>query len=488
MSDTLSRALAHSDGGRSSLVERARRAPASNGLPGLLAPPRRGNTLEQTLGVGQTARGRQFSNHAEQLRHNTDWTFACCNCIAQRCAQQPLRVARMLRRRADPALQPQKEFLPGNLKTFSPRMEVLDDHEVLRMLQDPNQLMTEWALTYSTVYSLKLTGKGYWWFYPEQDRSYSVMPLPVSWVEPRHEGRLYSSYTFKPGGQGKGIEIPGEQVVYFYYPDPADPLGALSPLQAAARSVVTDENISEAQRKSFANGIWAGYAVRLGRNLDAQGHPSGPRPDLTSAQRAQIIGTVLQAYRGVMNQDQPIILDNLIEDIQKISLTPREMDFLRSHGMTKERITQIFGVNPVVMGQVEGVNRASAVAAESLFLAGPVNPTLEMISQVLTARVGSGYSRPGERLVLYYEPARPYDEEMELRRLNLLMKYGGMPLNEMRATANLPPLAGGNIAVFPSTFVPYRIEDGEVPAVPAGAVGGPPQPNPSGGANPAGAG
>lgn len=52
--------------------------------------------------------------------------------------------------------------------------------------------------------------------------------------------------------------------------------------------------------------------------------PVGP---LTPEQRGNIIAAFKDAHRGVMNLE-PIVLDGLIQDVERITSAPREMDFL----------------------------------------------------------------------------------------------------------------------------------------------------------------
>jgi phage portal protein BeeE len=413
--------------------------------------------------ASQLGRGSFGPSHEQQYQRNRGWTFACVRAIAQRWAGQPLRVARSRSRSATVprSLRPHRDSLPRHLKARQENLELLEDHPILETLDRPNALMVRWALSFVTASSLELTGRCYWWTYkgdPGSPTPWTIMPLPSNWVEPRHQGgKLNSSWLVKPPGVTQPVEVPGEEIACIYYPDPGNPLGALSPLQAMARAVSANESISEAQRRAFNNSIWAGYAVTVGRNPDVNGQ-QGARPTLTKEQRGQVINAILQAYRGVINYDQPIILDGLIESITKVSNTPREMDFLKSHALTKEQITQGFGVNPIIMGQIEGVNRASAAAADDIYCSNCINPKLELVSQILTAFVAPRLASGSERLVLYYEPAHAYDPDLELTRWKFLAGLAAADNNEIRTSLGLPPRPGGNVALMPPGVTPYDLE------------------------------
>lgn len=406
-------------------------------------------------GSGGFGRGATLNSHTEQLKHYSGWVFSSIRPTAQRIARQPIRIARAIakpRRMRD--FPTKKKFfrwakqqlnlklrLPHWLKDYADNLEVLEWHPFLDSINRPNPLMTRWSLMYVSIASLKLTAKCHWWIHDNDgDGRLNIWYIPSSWITPLHEdGQLYNDWELRPGGKGMPIRVPAHEIVYFSYPDPSNPLGAMGPLQAAARAVVADEAITDAQRRGFINGIFPGYAVIVGRNPDITGKP-GDRPMMTKNQKTQIMTAIKQAYRGVAAHDEPIILDALIEDIKKVSNTNREMDYMNSGKQTKERITQAFGTNPIVMGQVESVNRASSVAAEEHWLDNTVNPDIELMSQIITIFVCPLWCGKDERICAYIEEAKAYDPELSLRKQDLLMKWGAMTVNQLRKEMGMPPL------------------------------------------------
>jgi phage portal protein BeeE len=464
MSAALERSLTRGRRLRGDLVARASSGTGYNdqgatGMASLVSLSHGQNTI-----LGDRAGQGQMVNHNEQMRHNTGIVFSCVRAIAQRAAGQPFRVARLLDRSPAKALRPKRDCVPKHLKQVQDRMQLVDDHPILDSLERPNAAMTRWALTFVTLSALEICGKSYWWSYQgDEDAApggWTHMPLPPSWVRPLHEnGGIFTGYMVRPGNASQEIPVPADEMTYFHYPDLSNPLGALSPLQAIARAVVANESISESQRRAFSNGIWAGYAVTVGKNVDGTGQPNGSRPRLTKSQRGQIMAQFLQAYRGVMNYDNPVILDGIIESVSKISNTPREMDFLKSYGLTKEEISQGFGVNPIIMGQVQGVNKASAAAADDHFCSSCINPKLELLSQIMTTFLAPRFAAPGERLILYYEPAHSNDPELEIEKQKTLMGFAGMTVNELREQLGMQDMPGGNIALLPSTLAPYNLEE-----------------------------
>lgn len=437
MSTTLTRALADAAACGQALTLRARTRPSSN------------TTLSERDFAGSVSAGLRstgLATHAEQYRHFSGWPFAAIKVIGQRLATLPFHVGRRHRGRrqghdaAGRGLH--KAFLPGFLKAHVDQLDLLDEHPLLDAVDDPNPLMVRWVLLFCTAANLLLTGKAFWWFRegegPRQGRL-DIWPLPSNWMEPDHSQALFGGWKLKiPGQAGDGYPLHRDTVAYMYLPRPDNPLDAISPLAANARAVVVDEQIQEAQRNGFTRGVFADWAVVVGRHPDAQGRP-GERPFLTSDQKRQIIHALTQAYRGVAHAGQPIILDALIEDVKRLSSSNREMDFRDSSKHSKERITQGYATNPIVMGQIEGANRASAVVAEENFCQAAVNPLAELISQGITAWAGPLYGDESGRLVAYLEPARAEDPETQVQEENLLISGRAIRVDELRARHNLPP-------------------------------------------------
>lgn len=436
-------------------------------------------SLASALASGSTGGvdygGRTLQNlahHAEQLQHFTGYTYAIIRTIASRIAGQPFHVARVhepgdMERMADAGLwvrRPKLWSMPNCYKGFAGDAEVITDHQIIRAIKRPNPIMVQWGLVNVTVASLELTGKAFWWFRDADGKGEEdipeIWPLPASWVEPVHEGeKLYDRWRVRPSGMTEAIEIPGDEMVYFYYPDPSDPMAALSPLQALARSVMCDESIEESQRRAFINAVNPGLAFIVGRAAETAGIDNQSRPTLTEEQRRDILNAVKQQYRGAVNEQEPIILDGLIQDVKRITTTAREMDYLNSSQAAKNRLAQGWGVNTIVLGEIEGANRASAAVADDSFLANVVNPRIELLSQILTRFAAPRYSNKGEEIILYIEPAKSVDLEFQLKREESMITKGAMGRNEWRAMHDLPPI---RITTGDSTYV----NNAEIPIIP----------------------
>ena len=375
----------------------------------------------------------------EQLSHFKGWVWAAVRLIATRIAGQSIYVARE-------AKQPKRG------KQLGEALEPLDSHPLLDALADPSELHTEWSLKFVTVASLELTGRALWWVTQDNGRQV-ILHIPTSWIVSVDARRTV--WNIRPNGSTQEFSLPGDEVVHYFYPDPADPLGAISPLSRIGEAVLTDEEISTAQFSAFRNGIFPKVVLTAGRLPDGPEGMKGERPCLTAEQRQDLIAAIKGVYQGSLRADQPFIIDGLIEDITKLSNTIAEMDFLNSGKLTKSKVLQGFGVSPILLGEVEGANRASATVADEIFCAAKINPLIELLSQSMTAWLGPMFAKPREKLCVWIDPAVAHDPELDLKRWELAGQMGWVSGNEYRRRVlNLKDVDGGDEFLTPAMMLP----------------------------------
>lgn len=358
---------------------------------------------------GRTLGITDLGNASAQLQQFRAWVYASVRAIAQRIAGQPLLVGEKRRVR--------------NSKSVS-QLVPFESHELLTLFQDPNPLMTSWSLIYLTVANLELTGRSLWWL---PDRK-SIWPLPSSWiVDFNAVGLEIRSFEIRPPGAAETTTIDAEECCYFSLPDPADLHGSLGPLQSCHSAVVADALILSSQLKSLRNGLHCQHALIVGKDVGSM-PGMNIRPKLTGPQQRQLIEATQRRYHGLEGAGECLILDGWVEDIKRISLTPAECDWPASAAMMKSRILQAFGVNPIILGEIESANRASSEAADRHFVDTCINPLCRMMSLTMTSWLSSMFDVEQ----VWIQPAISDDTEASLKWAQLLVQAGAVTGDELR--------------------------------------------------------
>ena len=362
--------------------------------------------------------GQKYANAQQQLAAFNSWVFAAIRPIANRIAAQPIRVGR-----------------PKTLRTSKgkPEVALLDEHPILTMFSDPNNIQTGYGLLWALVASLNLTGRAFL-FVPEKTDPPQAFMIPVSWVKGHAGTTGYTSWYVQPPGHSEAITVPADRMVYFAFPDPSDPWGAISPLAAVASAINNDASILQSQRAAFSRGMHPSHAVIVGKN------PDGRRRELSPVQQRQIISAIKTRYQGTAKHGEPFIVDGLIEDIRQISHSPGEMDWISSSKDVKSRILEAFGVSPYIIGASEPGSRAASIVAEMHFLKNTVNPLIQLMNASLTEWLRPMFAKEGERLEVYIEEAKVDDDELDLKIAQVLLQGGAIQPNELRFMFGFAPL------------------------------------------------
>ncbi len=396
----------------------------------------------------------------EQYEFNRGRVYSAIRVICQRIAGQPVFVARInssSNSGSDRSLQSminkgrfEKDWLSKDINPN--RVELLEDHPICDVVDHPNELMVRAVLWNMTVSNILITGRSLW-VLAQTEGVEQIIPIPTTWAKPvSKEGKMFFEWEVRtPNSTEEPLIVPGDRMAHFYFPDPANPFAALSPLQMIARAILADEAISEAQWVAFNNGIWPAFAVVAG---DVETADGPAQLELEPEQRTSLMTMIRQQLSGMRNFGSPIILDAMIKDVKRISDKPHEMAFLDSSGLTKSQIFEGFGVNPISAGQVEGANRASSAVADEHLLVNTVNPIIELISQGMTKWLSPIFAGENERLKVWIAPAETRDAEMRLKQWDLGRLTFSYTRNEIRTKfLGLPEKEGWDDVLLPLNMV-----------------------------------
>lgn len=389
------------------------------------------SALEQSLvstvgGYGDSLGHRDYSGAIAQYRSFVGTCYTAISAIAKRACKQPLHVSRI--KQSGLAKQ-------TNLDALEP----IEGHFLSDWFSEPNTYLSGSQLLRVYFESILLTGRGTLWV-----REKAIDYLPSHWIFPVHtKQQLFAYFNFQPPGYAEPIPIPAEEIAHCYLPDPANPLAPLSPVSAIGRSIRIEEALQMAQESGYRNGMMPGWAVKLAKVRGEDGKQAEWAPTLSPQQRRQIESVLGQRHEGAHQNRKTFILDGLIDELIKLTVSPQEMDFIESGKWTREQIFQAFSVNPIIVGEIQGANRASAAVADQAFVDMAVNPLLAIVGECLTNQVAK---LADPRLVLWFAPAVANDAELSLKRWDMLAKNRCVTINEIRrAVGNLQAVDWGDV-------------------------------------------
>jgi len=388
------------------------------------------------------------------------WVYAAVHALASEGAGQEPLVAQLKSNRKRGRLSGRKAYLlkkmPESLRRKASKVEweILEDHELNLLLEQPNPIQGKWQFVYSFIANLCLTGWSYVVIGASKTKDgkgnqLELYCLPTSWVTPVHEEGPFSQIKVtNPKAVGKEpVILERGQFGFAHLPDPSDPLSALSPTSTQLISIRVDDHIQTSQEAFFRNGIFPSVILTVGKMpfTDVDG-----KPVLTGMQREQVFSAVRKIWGGVANHGKPAIVDGLIEKIERLSATQNEMGWQRSEEKVRTRILSAYGVHPYLLGEAVSVGGYAQVANIEKRFYKRVNTFLDMLSNLLTNLVGPLGNE--DQFFVGIEKCEVIDPSLRQGLLMGMRQAGDITQNEIRAEAGFPPDEDGNEAEIPGSL------------------------------------
>lgn len=167
--------------------------------------------------------------------------------------------------------------------------------------------------------------------------------------------------------------------------DPGNPYWGIGDLQAAARTVDTDNEAQDTQKVSMQN----------------RGIPSGifkPDQDLNDEQLEERTRRIRELFLQKVNRREPWVLGNAWS-WEAMSLTPVEMDYIQTRLANKQDIAAAFGVDPIFLGDKSQSTFNNIKEAKKALYENTVIPMLDDIRSTLNQKVAPLYG--GDIFITY---------------------------------------------------------------------------------------
>ncbi|MFJ4649482.1 phage portal protein [Streptomyces bobili] len=344
-----------------------------------------------------------------------------------------------------------------DLQITRPDGSVVDGHRITHLLNKrPNgQMSSARALKSVWLQQLQLAGKAFAFC----DRGDSLAPDaevqgiypvydPVEVFVARREGddpRPADVIGFVIN-RADGVRVPvlPDEMLWFRFPHPFDPLLSVAPWKAARHAVDVDAFAREWQRSSLENGAQPGGVVYLG----------DMSPDAFLKAKASFRSTVegpANARRHLLVASPPGSQGKGIEYV-RLGLTAEEVSYLETRVQSAEEVMLAFGMpRDLLMGGVTYENRS---ASKTALWSDTIVPLLEILaSEIDRVLLPSDAEEAG--FDLSGVDALQEAQDSVANRLRALV-YADVPMiDEARAELGYDPLPNG---IGQHTLTPYRAQ------------------------------
>lgn len=409
--------------------------------------------------IPQWQSGRPYlptENYLSLVKKYTGWVYACAHINAVSCAQIPLRLYTVRTSKKTKSLFPTKsirsermDYLaksPTTWRAISKAVEVEEvlEHPFLELMAKVNDFRNGFDLMEEMFLYLDLVGNAYWVILMNNigvpDEIWPLMSQYVKIVPDKQ--KFISHFEFTIDGIKKYLVEP-ENMVHFRNVNPRSVFYGLSPLQASVVAADLSVSMNTYEVGLMKNSAMPEFAIMLPED-------AGTPPE---DEQERVIKKWVKRFGGVKKAGKPAYLFGGAK-IEKISLSPKEMAFLKGRQATLNEIAAIFGV-PMSKLTTENVNRANAEVGEYSYMKDTVLPRLRKAEQKLNEALLPKYDAS---LFCAFDNPVPQDKEFRLKEQDSHIKNGYSSINEERQIDGIEESEWGQVPLLPMTLVPVGSE------------------------------
>lgn len=401
-----------------------------------------------------------LSSATMQIANNRSWVYICNAYNARAIARQKLRLykgktasvlqAKQTRPISRDALVHLKENagIDKWLTKAKDEVEEVIEHPLLTLLQQVNPMLNQLDLWMLTETNMGLTGNAYWWLRENKmGEPYQI------WVWSSDRMRIVlgddldnfiRAYVYTGGEHD--VAFDPASILHHKYPNPSSPAIGLSPVMALSDSIQINTDIYRYERAQFRNMARPDGVLEMPESLGDD-------------EFVRLKTEWNQAYRGAEKSGKVAILEGGVT-YKAISVSPREMNHLEGRRMTREEISDGYGI-PMSLLSPEKSNRANATVAYAQYMRDTIDPKLKLYEEKINEMLLPAFGE-GEELFVAFDNCVPEDKDFQLKESLLSTKAGYKTWNEVRQERGMEPYEGfGDIPVVQQNMVEFGTQPPE---------------------------
>jgi len=370
------------------------------------------NEFEERLGKDRPENYEDYSIAYSQVV----WVYACVSTIATAVAGTPLKIYRQT----------------------AESIEEVSDSLLARLLSDVNPHISSYDLWEATAAFLELSGNCYWEVERDDEGAavaiYPMRPDRVKIVPDREN--FVKGYIYEVNG--RTVSLAADEVIHFKYFNPASEYYGLGPIAAIRNSIIVDQYSVAYNKAFFKSGAHPGGVLETDSSLSDEAF---------NRLRKQWE----ENHKGTTRAHRIAVLEEGLK-YKPVSLSPRDMEFLKQRKMCREEICAVFKVPPALIGLYEYANYANAEHQNRAFWQKTIIPKLRKLehklSNSLLPMLLNDRAEQDGRVFVRFDTsavdALKENEDIKSQVQERLARSGIMTINELRRLDNLPPVPWGD--------------------------------------------
>jgi HK97 family phage portal protein len=322
------------------------------------------------------------------------------------------------------------------------------DHPLFSILREsPNADQTSMDYWEFMAACIELRGNGFSEIDRRGDGSVVALdvPIPPEWVTVRRRSSGALEYVVKRNG--REAIIPQDRMLHIRGFG-GSPLGGLSTLQFAARTLGFQQSVEASAAHTVRNGVKPSVSISVDRDLNPE--------QVREARRI-----IAEQYQGVHNAGLPYLAHSG-QKVESLTFNPEDHLLLKGRGFGVEETCRFFGVPPFMVGHTEkSTSWGTGIEQQMrMFYTLTLRRRLKRIEQALEKQLLSPAER-AERISIEFnvDGLLRGDSKTRAEFYASGLQNGWRTINEVRALENLPPVPGGDVPRLQMQVVPITEAD-----------------------------
>lgn len=333
------------------------------------------------------------------------------------------------------------------LKENNVEKVLVDNHPFLDLLNNPNRIMTRFALWKHIVIRLELAG--YCGVYmPPNGLGIpgELWPLPLTSTgilkvvpDPK---KVIKGYVYSDGTKTTRFDI--DEISYLCYPNPKNPFQGQSALMAQDYPYDIDLYLMRQQYGFLKNKAQLGNVFTTDQKLN-------------KTEVDELKDQMSEQYDGALNAGKAIMTHSGLKlDNRGLSQTTKDMMLEQTEKYAREKLFASFNLSAGKLGMIDDVNRNNLEGLDKAFIQDCIVPKTMMIEEYFEKNTLPKYD---DSLTMDFDTPDITERELDIKERESDLKNGYKTINEIRAENGLDKVPWGNEPWFPISMTQPSVSE-----------------------------